>query len=147
MQYARAAAADTTVMKIRMIARTIAAIVVGYGVIVVITSVGFEMTHGGRSLWGSPPPILLAAAGVAVVAGLVGGYVAGLIGPFSGARDAAFVLLPLAGDTTYVLFFFRGPGGPMWFEAMGSATLMICTILGGVAQERLHRPQFSRQTS
>lgn len=52
MQYDPLPAADTAVMKIRTIARTIAAIVVGYGVIVVITSVGFEMTHGGRSLWG-----------------------------------------------------------------------------------------------
>lgn len=71
---------------------------------------------------------------------------AGLIGPFNGLRDAAFVLLPLAGDTTYVLFYFQ-PRGPFWFDAMGSATLMTCTILGGLAQDRLHRPQLSRQTS
>jgi hypothetical protein len=54
---------------------------VGYGVIVLLTSLGFNGVLGGRPLYGGSPLILAAGMLVAVIAGLVGGYAAGLIGP------------------------------------------------------------------
>lgn len=51
------------------------------------------------------------------------------------ARGAAFVLLPLAVDTLFVLFFWHG-ASPFWFDAMGSGTLMACTIADGMSREK-----------
>jgi hypothetical protein len=53
----------------------------GYGVIVLLTSFGFNGVLGGRTLYGGSLLILAAGMLVAVIAGLVGGYTAGLIGP------------------------------------------------------------------
>ena len=54
------------------IVRGAAAMIVGYGVIVGLTSLGFNGVLGGRTLYGGPPLILTAGMLVAVVAGLVG---------------------------------------------------------------------------
>jgi len=78
---------------------------VGYGVIVLLTSLGFNGVLGGRPLYGGSPLILGAGMLVAVIAGLVGGYTAGLIGPGRGLFNASLVLVPLIGDTIFVLFF------------------------------------------
>ena len=80
---------------------------VGYGVIVLLTSLGFNGVLGGRSLYGGSPLILAAGMLVAVVAGLIGGYTAGSIGPGRGLFNASLVLVPLIGDTIFVLFFFK----------------------------------------
>jgi hypothetical protein len=107
----------------------------GYALIVCLTTFGFSVVLGGRVLYGGSLLLLGAAVMVAVVSGLAGGYLAGWIGPARGSVNAALVLILLAVDTTYVLFFWHG-ASPFWFDAMGSATLMICTILGGVLCER-----------
>lgn len=64
---------------------------VGYGVIVLLTSLGFNGALGGRPLYGSSP-LILAGMLVAVIAVLVGGYTAGLIGPGRGLFNASLVL-------------------------------------------------------
>ncbi len=79
----------------------------GYGVIVLLTSFGFNIVLGGRTLYGGPPLVLAAGMLVAVIAGLVGGYSAGFIGPGRALLNASLVLLPLTGDTIFVLFFFK----------------------------------------
>ncbi len=134
-------------MNWRRVGRAAAALMAGYAVIVVVTTLGFNVALGGRVLYGEPPLILLAATAIAVIAGLLGGYLAGVIGPFRGSRDALLVLIPLCGDTAYVLFFLSNPKVPMWFDAIGSATLMIFTIAGGFFQERGRTgPRRSRAT-
>ncbi len=75
---------------------------VGYGVIVLLTSLGFNGVLGGRPLYGDSPLLLAAGMLVAVIAGLVGGYTAGLIGPGRAVLNASLVLVPLVGDTIYV---------------------------------------------
>ena len=105
--------------------------VIGYAVIVLITAKGFNFVHGKAPLWGSSPAILLQATLVAIVAGLTGGFIAGWIGVGRGLINAALVLLPLTIDTIFVLFFFKGTA-PWWFDAIGSGTLMACTLLGGL---------------
>jgi hypothetical protein len=123
--------------KIILIARAAAAMIVGYAVIVLLTSLGFNGVLGGHPLYGGPPLILAAGVLVAVIAGVVGGYVAGLIGPSRGLLNAFLVLVPLTGDTIFVLFFFRRSTAPFWFDALASATLMACTLCGGFFRERV----------
>ena len=120
-----------------LIIRGGAAMIIGYGVIVLMTSLGFNGVLGGRPLYGGSLFVLAAGMLVAVISGLTGGYIAGLIGAGRGLLNAALVLIPLTGDTTYVLFFFKRSTAPFWFDAMASATLMACTLFGGLLRERV----------
>jgi hypothetical protein len=122
-------------MKSIALFRGAAAMIAGYALIVCLTSFGFSVVLGGRVLYGGSLVLLGAAVMVAVVSGLAGGYLAGWIGPARGSVNAALVLVFLTVDTIYVLFFWHG-SSPFWFDAMGSATLMICTILGGFLREK-----------
>jgi len=126
-------------MRWTTILRGIAAMLVGYAIIVLITSYGFEAIHGKGSLWGSSGFVLLEGTFVAIIAGLAGGLFAGWIGAGRGLINAALVLLPLTVDTIYVLFFFGG-AAPWWFDAIGSGTLMACTLLGGWVRDQF-RPK------
>lgn len=121
-------------MRWQIVLRGIGAMIIGYAVIVLITANGFNFVHGKDPLWGSSPVILFQATMVAIVAGLTGGFIAGWIGAGRGLINAALVLLPLAIDTIYVLFFFKGTA-PWWFDAIGSGTLMACTLLGGLLSQ------------
>lgn len=121
----------------RVFLRSIAAIVVGYGVIDVLTSVGFSIltkVSGFRDWWGTPPTVLLAATIITVVSGLIGGYLAGIIGAMRPLFNAALVLLPLAADSTWVFLYYKS-SSPKWFETVGALTLMACTIAGGAIIE------------
>ncbi len=122
----------------KIFARGAAAMITGYVVIVGLTSIGFNGVFGGRALYGGSVLLLAAATLLAVVAGLVGGYLAGWIGPGLGRIGAALVLLPLAVDTIFVLFFWHGTS-PFWFDAMGSITLMACTMAGGLLREKVEK--------
>lgn len=114
--------------------RGIAAMIGGYALIVLLTTLGFNVLLEGRQIYGSRPPIVAAGAMVAVVAGLAGGYAAGWIGAARGVVNAALVLIPLAADTIYVLFFFDSPA-PFWFDLMSSLTLLACTMAGGYLRD------------
>jgi hypothetical protein len=122
-----------------LIVRGLAAMMIGYAVVVLLTSVGFNGLLGGRPLYGGSPFDLVAGMMVAIVSGLVGGCIAGFIGPGRGILNAALVLVPLTGDTIYVLFFFKNSTAPFWFDAMASATLITCTAVGGILTELIKR--------
>jgi hypothetical protein len=124
----------------RVILRGLAAMIVGYVVIVALTSFGFNVLLGGRQLYGAPGPVLAAGMLVAIVSGVLGGFFAGWIGARRGLLNAALVLIPLAADTIYVLFFFKGSSAPFWFDAMASGTLMLFTLVGGLVSERSRTP-------
>ena len=130
----------------RVVIRSLAAIVGGYGAIMVITVYGFrvlEKASGFRDWWGTPPPVLLAATLVTVIAGLAGGSVAGQVGAFRPVANAALVLIPVTADSTWVFLYYRG-SSPKWFEVLGALTLMACTIAGGFLIElrsRSHHQQ------
>ena len=121
----------------RVFLRSIAAIVVGYGVIDVLTSVAFgalTKASGFRDWWGTPPWVLLTATIITLVSGLIGGSLAGVIGPFRPLSNAALVLLPLIADSTWVVLVYKSTS-PQWFEILGALTLMACTIAGGAIIE------------
>lgn len=111
--------------------RLVAAGILGYAVIVLLTTLGFvhwldnaDLYRGGH---------LLQAQGmlVAVVAGLAGGWLAAVIG---GARPFLHTLavLPfLAADTYYVLFVFPRTA-PLWFDLAGSLTLAGAALAAGL---------------
>lgn len=126
-------------MRWKVILRGLGAMIIGYAAIVLLTTLGFTVLLGGRPLYGGSALVLGAAAMVAVVSGLVGGYVAGWIGAARGLINASLVLVPLAIDSTFVLFFFKGNTAPFWFDAMASGTLMLCTLLGGRLSEGRRR--------
>ena len=125
---------------IARIIRNLGAMTIGYAVIVLLTSFGFNAVLGGRPLYGGSPLDLAGGMMVAIISGLAGGCIAGFIGAERGIINAALVLVPLTGDTIYVLFFFRKSTAPFWFDALASATLMACTVLGGILRERIARP-------
>jgi len=123
-----------------LIVRGLAAMIIGYAVIVLLTSLGFNGVLGGRPLYGGSPIDLAGGMMVAIISGLAGGCIAGFIGAGRGILNAALVLVPLTGDTIYVLFFFKKSTAPFWFDALASGTLMACTVLGGILRERIKRP-------
>ena len=132
---------DRDPMRWKFVLRAAAAMIIGYGAIVCLTTFGFNVILGGRSLYGAAPLVIAAGLTVAVVAGLIGGYLAGRIGPARGIYNAMLVLVFVVIDTIYVLFFFQGSPAPFWFDAMGSATLIACTLVGGLLSERSRCPQ------
>ena len=110
------------------ILRSTAAVVLGYAVIVVLTSIGFRQL-GGIIHLNAPLRIQAAATFVAVASGLVGGMTAAFIGGSHPIRHATAVLIFLGIDTGVVLS--RGSADPLWFDLVGAATLMLATVCGG----------------
>jgi hypothetical protein len=106
--------------------RQVLAPILGYAVIVLLTS----------ALFAALPPFRLTARPWVLAAGTVGAVVAGL----SGGGTAAFVavshrfvlgcavLVFLVIDTAVVVS--RGGPDPVWFDLAGSLTLMAATVAG-----------------
>jgi hypothetical protein len=113
----------------KSILRLILAGTLGYALIVVLTTLGFGWVKGDGSFSGDWR--LMAQGGaVALVSGLAGGALAGLLGGRRPLRHALAVLPWLLVDSTYVLFFFPRQD-PFWFDLLGALGLMSATIAGG----------------
>jgi hypothetical protein len=123
-------------MRLKHALRALAAMIIGYAVIVVLTSLGFNVVLGGRLIYGGSTLVLASGMLVAVISGLAGGYIAGVIGPMRGLINAMLVLIPLVVDTVFVLFFYKKSSAPFWFDAIASATLMMFTLGGGFLSGR-----------
>lgn len=111
-------------------ARLVAAGLLGYGLIVVLTIAGFNGWLGAADLHRGGPLLQAQGTLVALVAGLAGGALAGVIGRHRPLFHALAVLPLLIADTTYVLLFFAGTA-PWWFDLAGSLVLMGATVAGG----------------
>lgn len=116
--------------------RAVAAAVLGYAVIVALTTLGFVHWLEGADLYRGGAALQAKGTLVAVVAGLTGGALAGFVGGRRPVLHASAVLPLLVVDTVYVLFFFPRTA-PLWFELMGSLTLMAATVAGGLAVRAL----------
>ncbi len=114
--------------------RSIAAAVCGYAVIFLGTSLGFKPL-GTIVRLDAPLRTHILATLVAVSSGLAGGAMAAWVAGRAPVRHAVAVLVFLALDTAVVLS--RPSTQPRWFELLGSATLMLATIGGGVVYDRV----------
>ncbi len=110
--------------------RLLAAAVLGYAVVVALTTLGFVHWLAGADLYRGGAALQAKGTLVAVVAGLAGGAVAGLVGGRRPRLHALAVLPLLVVDTLYVLFVFPRTT-PAWFELAGALTLMAATVAGG----------------
>ena len=109
------------------ILRSIAAIVGAYLIVAGGTILTFNVLVGQVTINSNPVQLMLGTIG-AVIAGLAGGMIAGLIAPNFPFMHAAGVLILIAIDTAAVLA--KGPG-PIWFDLAGSGILAISVLFGG----------------
>lgn len=111
-------------------ARLVAAGILGYLLVAALTTAGFNGWLAGADLYRGGPVLQAKGTLVALVAGVAGGTLAGLIGRRRPLVHALAVLPLLIADTVYVLFFFGGTA-PFWFDLAGSLVLMAATVAGG----------------
>jgi hypothetical protein len=111
------------------VTRSLAAVAVGYAVIVALTTLAFEKWLGGVTYLHSRPQVLALAALSAVVAGLAGGYAAALIAGRAPLVHGAGVVLFLIVDTTYVLLSGISKD-PVWYDLVGGLTLIGSCLCG-----------------
>jgi len=107
--------------------RSVAAVVGGYLVVAGGTILTFNILVGQVTVDSNPRQMILGTIG-AVLAGIAGGVVAGIVAPRFPFGHAAAVLLFLALDTASVLA--KGTG-PAWFDLAGSGILAISVLFGG----------------
>jgi hypothetical protein len=107
--------------------RSVAAVVGGYLIVAAGTILTFNVLVGQMTVDSTPRQLILGTIG-AVLSGLAGGVVAGIVAPRFPFGHAAAVLLFLAIDTASVLA--KGTG-PAWFDLTGSVILAISVLFGG----------------
>ncbi len=107
--------------------RSVTAVVGGYLVVAAGTILTFNVLVGQVTIDSNPRQMILGTIG-AVLSGIAGGVVAGVVAPRFPFGHAAAVLLFLAIDTASVLA--KGTG-PAWFDLAGSGILAISVLFGG----------------
>ncbi len=115
--------------------RSVAAAVAGYAVIVLGTTLTFEIWLGDFGYYESSPGELALGSLGAAVSGLAGGLVAGLVAGRRPLLHVLGVMVLLVIDTTYVLTSGIS-SDPLWFDLGGSGTLIVTALLGGWLLER-----------
>ncbi len=121
--------------------RLIAAGVLGYALIVVLTTLDFDNWLGNPAFSQASRTVQAKGALVALGAGLSGGALAGLIGGRRPMRHTLAVVPFLIVDSIYVLFFFTPDRNPFLYDLGAALTLIAATLAGGVLVRylRLHR--------
>jgi hypothetical protein len=107
--------------------RSVVAVVGGYLIVAAGTILTFNVLVGQVTIDSNPRQMILGTIG-AVLAGIAGGVVAGVVAPRFPFAHAAAVLLFLAIDTASVLA--KGTG-PAWFDLAGSGILATSVLFGG----------------
>jgi hypothetical protein len=111
--------------------RSIAAPILGYGVIAVGTTISFRLA-GGINLGSPLPNFIFGTIGI-FLSGLLGGVTAGFVAGRKPVWHATSVLIFLMVDSVTVLFFRkRHRLDPLWFGIMSAAGLMTATVVGGL---------------
>lgn len=123
--------------------RWIAAGILGYELIVALTTLGFVDWLDNADLYRGDWQLEAQGLLVAVVSGLAGGALAGGLGGGRPMPHALGVLPFLCIDTSYVLFVYPRTT-PFWFELMGGLGLITATVAGG-ALVALGRRGWSRK--
>jgi hypothetical protein len=113
----------------KMLLRTIAGVVLGYAIMVVLITLVQETWFGGVA-WGETPLAPLLLAGVfTCLAALIGAAAATAIAR-PGGRAAAVVMSCLVAIETTVLVVTGRVGGPLWFDIAAAASLIVAIVLG-----------------
>jgi hypothetical protein len=107
--------------------RSVAAVVGGYLTVALGTILTFNVLVGQMTVDSGPLQLILGTIG-AVLSGLAGGLVAGIVAPRFPFVHAAGILILLIIDTASVVA--KGPG-PLWFDLAGSSVLAITVLIGG----------------
>ena len=110
----------------------------GYLVIALSQTIVLEVLLGGKLAPDAPPTILAAATLGTIASGLIGGYLAALMGGARPLLQVSLVVVILALDTVFVLVKHVG-GNPIWFDLGGALTLMLATAAGGWLRSRKRR--------
>ncbi len=108
--------------------RSLAAVVIGYAVIVALTTLVFREFDGLEYHRSSAGKLILGGAFIAA-AGFVGGYVAAWLAGRAPFAHGAAVVIFLIVDTSVVIW--RGPRDPLWFTLLSAFGLMAPTVFGG----------------
>jgi hypothetical protein len=107
--------------------RSLAAVIGGYAVVAAGTILTFNVLVGQVTVNSSSLQLMLGTIG-AVISGLAGGMLAGIVAPRLPFLHTAGILILLAIDTASVLA--KGPG-PVWFDLAGSSILGLAVLAGG----------------
>jgi hypothetical protein len=130
-----------------MALRWVAAGVLGYVLISVLTTLGFSTWLGDPAFSQEPWEMQAKGALVAVAAGLSGGALAALLGRARPVLHTLAVLPFLIVDSGYVLFFLAPRRDPFLYDLGAALTLIAATLAGGVLvsrrRDRLRAPDAS----
>lgn len=107
--------------------KTAIAVVVGYALMVVLITLVQETWLGGVSYSGSTWKTLFLAGLFTFLAAVVGGLTAAWI---SAGQAAALVMSGFVVLETALLFSTGKLGGPLWFDVVAAASLIVGILLG-----------------
>ena len=114
--------------------RSLGAVLVGYLVIALGTTLAFEVCLGGIGYYTSTTKILALATLGALASGFAGGLTAAWLAGRRPLLHAAAILVPIALDTTYVITSGISDD-PVWFDLGGSASLVVAALFAGYLLE------------
>lgn len=112
-----------------VLVRSVAAVVTGYIVLVLLSTLVQEFWLGGVSYRNSSLKTLILAGIFTPMSAVIAGYVAAAIARRWLLAHALPICLIIATETT-VLYRTGRVDGPLWFEAMAGATLIGGVLLG-----------------
>ena len=121
-----------------------AALVAGYAIVALVSTLVQEAWLGGVSYQHSSLRVLILAAIFTPAGGVLGGLVAGSIGRRAPLTHGLALFALVAAETTYLIVTHR-VDGPVWFEAGAGATLGAAVVLGSwIAQQRMATMRIKR---
>ena len=113
------------------IVRSVAAIFVGYFVMGMLITLVQETWLGGVSYHTSSLSVLAVAGFFTFLSAVAGGVVAGLIAGRRPLLHGLVMCLLVVAETTWLVRTGRADG-PLWFDAMAAASLMVGMLLGAL---------------
>ncbi len=126
--------------------RSVAAVIVGYIVMVVLITLAQEGLFGGVTFHGSSWTVLTVAGALTFVSAGAGGAVAAWIAGHHG-RIHAGVMGALVVIETTALITTGSFAGPLWFDLAASASLIVGILLGAYLLETLRHAESSSRHS
>lgn len=111
------------------IVASVAAVIAGYVVLVLLSTLVQEDLLGGVSYVDSGLGVLIAAGVLTPLCGIVAGLVTAAIAPRRPVLHAVPMALGIAVETT-ALYVTGRVDGPLWFESLAGGTLIAAVLAG-----------------